>query len=190
MNFNWSLTSGGGGGVALTGNQTIAGNKSFTGTTTFGSASKYAYFGAIFGEIGLLFHNTVATDFGFYAYSDGVLYGADTTYGDAIGFNLRANGNRITLLGSTAHIVPGGSTVSNLGSASDRFASIFLEGDVVLGGVALATTATAGFTWLPSCSGTPTGVPTSYTGSVASVYDTAANKLWIYNGSWRSVTLA
>jgi hypothetical protein len=38
--------------------------------------------------------------------------------------------------------------------------------------------------------GTPSGTPSaSYTGRVPMVYDTAANKLWIYNGSWRSATL-
>lgn len=190
MNFNWSLTSGGGSGVALTGDQTIAGNKSFTGTTTFGSASKYAYFNNQFSEIALLFHNTVGTDFGFYAYSDGKLYGVDTTYGDAMNFNFRANGDRITLLGTTANIVPGGSTTSNLGNSSARFNSCFFKGDVVLGNTALSTGATSGFTWMPSMSGTPSGTPTSYTGSVAMVYDTSANKLWVYNGSWRSVTLA
>lgn len=52
----------------------------------------------------------------------------------------------------------------------------------------LATTATDGFITLPTCAGTPTGTPGS--GAGASIYDTSANKLWIYNGSvWKSVAL-
>lgn len=62
--------------------------------------------------------------------------------------------------------------------------------NVVIGpGSALSTTATDGFLYIPNMSGTPTGVPTTFTGGSAVVYDTSANKLWIYNGSWRSVTL-
>ena len=52
----------------------------------------------------------------------------------------------------------------------------------------LAVGATGGFLYLPTCAGTPTGVPTAYTGKVPMLYDTTNNKLWIYNGSWRSAT--
>lgn len=67
------------------------------------------------------------------------------------------------------------------------------NGNVVCGGnngAAIATNATNGFLYLPSCAGTPTGVPTAYTGRNAFVYDTSANKLWVYNGSWRGVVVA
>lgn len=66
------------------------------------------------------------------------------------------------------------------------------EGSVVCGGddgAALSTTATDGFLYIPSCNGTPTGVPTAFTGRNAVVYDTSANKIWIYNGSWRGVVV-
>lgn len=65
-----------------------------------------------------------------------------------------------------------------------------LNGSLVIGTAALATTATDGFVYLPSCAGAPTGVPTSRTGTVATVYDTSNNKLYVYNGAWKSVTLA
>ena len=66
-------------------------------------------------------------------------------------------------------------------------------GHVVLNGTggALATNATGGFTCIPTCAGTPTGVPANVpTGNVALVYDTANNKLYVYDGGWISTTLA
>jgi hypothetical protein len=54
---------------------------------------------------------------------------------------------------------------------------------------ALATTGNGGFFLFPTMAGTPTGTPANVpAGSVCAVYDTSANKLWIYNGSWRSST--
>lgn len=55
---------------------------------------------------------------------------------------------------------------------------------------ALTTTATDGFVYIPTCAGAPTGVPTAQTGTAAMVYDTTNNKLCVYNGAWKSVTLA
>jgi len=60
-------------------------------------------------------------------------------------------------------------------------------GSTIIGSwVALANAATSGFLYLPTVAGTPTGVPTAVTGKVAVVYDTTANKLWVYNGAWKS----
>lgn len=57
-------------------------------------------------------------------------------------------------------------------------------------GVALGTTDTAGYTYLPTCAGAPTGVPTvAPTGAAPFVYDTTNNKLWAYNGAWRGIVL-
>lgn len=61
---------------------------------------------------------------------------------------------------------------------------------LVVGSAALATTATDGFIYAPSCAGTPTGVPTTQTGTVPFVIDTTASKLWAYiGGTWKSTTL-
>lgn len=64
------------------------------------------------------------------------------------------------------------------------------SGSVVIGSAALATNATDGFLYIPSCAGTPTGTPTTYTGRTPIVYDTSNNKIYVYNGAWKSVTLS
>lgn len=58
--------------------------------------------------------------------------------------------------------------------------------DMSVGGKAsaLATDATHGFLFIPTCAGTPTGVPTTRAGHVAFVFDTSNNKLYVYDGGW------
>ena len=64
---------------------------------------------------------------------------------------------------------------------------ITVTGNVVAGGsVALATTATNGFLYVPTCAGTPTGTPTAITGMAPIVVNTTNNKLYFYSGGqWR-----
>jgi hypothetical protein len=60
------------------------------------------------------------------------------------------------------------------------------NGNVVVNTAAIATTATDGFLYVPGCAGTPTGVPTTYTGLVPIVVNTTNNKLYFYSGgAWR-----
>jgi hypothetical protein len=71
--------------------------------------------------------------------------------------------------------------------------SMTLNGnDVVLApNGALSTSATVGFTFVPSCAGAPTGTPTTRTGAVPMVVDTTDSKLYFYiGGTWKSTTLA
>lgn len=56
--------------------------------------------------------------------------------------------------------------------------------------VAGATNMTTGFTHVPSAAGAPTGAPSNPTGNVPLYYDSTNNRLYAYNGSWRSVVLA
>jgi hypothetical protein len=63
-------------------------------------------------------------------------------------------------------------------------------GGLVIGTAAIATTATDGFLYIPSCAGAPTGTPTSKTGRTPMVFDTTNNKLMIYDGGWIGVTLS
>ena len=65
-------------------------------------------------------------------------------------------------------------------------ARIPAAGGMVVGTAALATTATDGFLYVPTCAGTPTGAPTTQTGTAPIVVDTTNNKLYFYSGGqWR-----
>lgn len=61
-------------------------------------------------------------------------------------------------------------------------------GNLVLGGgSALATNATTGHIMIPTCAGAPTGAPSSAgAGQLPLIYDTTNNKLYAYNGAWKS----
>lgn len=58
-------------------------------------------------------------------------------------------------------------------------------GNVIVNTAAIATNATDGFLYVPTCAGMPTGTPTAYTGRVPIVVDTSNNKLYFFSGSWR-----
>ena len=59
-------------------------------------------------------------------------------------------------------------------------------GGMVVGIAAIATNATDGFLYVPTCAGTPTGTPTTQTGTAPIVIDTTNNKLYFYSGgAWR-----
>lgn len=55
-----------------------------------------------------------------------------------------------------------------------------------IGTAAIATTATDGFLYIPTCAGTPTGTPTTVTGLAPLVVNSTNNKLYFYSGgAWR-----
>jgi hypothetical protein len=131
--------------------------------------------------------SAVTNQTGFWA--DATMIGATNNYGF-----YASNGAAITA-GKTVYgflgnhnIATGGGTTWNFyanGTAPNLF-----SGSTIIGSAALATTATDGFLYIPTCAGAPTGVPTAYTGRVPMVYDSTNNKFYIYNGAWKSVTLA
>lgn len=91
-----------------------------------------------------------------------------------------------------AHATPTGSMnfyTANSGGTLVQAFRIDSSSNVVLGTAALATTATSGFLYIPTCAGAPTGVPTANTGRVPIIFDTTNNKLCIYNGAWKTVAL-
>jgi hypothetical protein len=77
-------------------------------------------------------------------------------------------------------------TIYDYTASAPRF-NIDSSGNVIAGGsVALATTATNGFLYVPTCAGTPTGTPTTVTGMAPIVVNTTNNKLYFYSGgAWR-----
>ena len=61
-------------------------------------------------------------------------------------------------------------------------------GNVKAGLPSLATTATDGFFYIPTCNGTPTGTPTTITGFAPMVVDDVNNKLYVYiGGAWQAM---
>jgi hypothetical protein len=78
------------------------------------------------------------------------------------------------------------SGANSFSTGTERF-RITAVGNVVAGGsAALATTATNGFLYVPTCAGTPTGTPTAITGMAPIVVNTTNNKLYFYSGgAWR-----
>jgi len=80
----------------------------------------------------------------------------------------------------------GGSDALAFETNSAERARIPAAGGMVVGTAALATTATDGFLYVPTCAGTPTGTPTTQTGTAPIVVDTTNNKLYFYSGGqWR-----
>lgn len=61
-------------------------------------------------------------------------------------------------------------------------------GNVKAGLPSLATTATDGFFYIPTCNGTPTGTPTTIAGFAPMVVDDVNNKLYVYiGGAWQAM---
>jgi hypothetical protein len=75
-------------------------------------------------------------------------------------------------------------------AAANERLRIDAAGNVALGTAALATTATDGFLYIPTCAGPPTGVPTTFTGRVPIIYDSTNNFLYIRaGGTWKKSTV-
>lgn len=125
-------------------------------------------------------------------YAQSVVAGTSNTAGTDWTFNASrgtgtAAGGKIIL--KTA---PAGATGTSQNSlvaaitltAPSQRGGVTQQPSIVLGNAALATADTDGYVYIPTCSGTPTGVPTTFTGRVAIVYDTSAHQFWIYDGAW------
>ena len=195
--------------LALTGAMTVSGNATFSARTS----TRVAFFGAS----GVLSDSSGLT---YNSGTSALTLGGALSTGGNITMNAGNTENKLSLgnqatsgtysitvlnqgsthrawlfgaqytLSETFEIVP--STAVGGSSFTTPVFTADYNGSVVLGSrVALSTSATDGFTYLPSCSGTPTGVPTSVTGKVATVIDTSGSKFWAYvGGAWKSATLA
>lgn len=86
---------------------------------------------------------------------------------------------------ANAPVAAGSVTLTKAWSVYVGAGASMFNGSTVIGTAALATNATDGFLYVPSCAGTPTGVPTTQTGTVPLVYDTTNEILYAYvNGAW------
>jgi hypothetical protein len=112
---------------------------------------------------------------------------------DSRGAYINLMGNEYTGQQGDLSLLAGNSGVADHGRirmfvGGSETAFIAKEGNKVLSIAALATTATDGFVYLPTCAGTPTGTPTAYTGVLPLVIDSTNHKLLFYSGgSWRDV---
>ena len=113
-----------------------------------------------------------------------------------LGMENSAGGNQI--VGSTAYdtIIRGPSGLAFSADAGTTLhgrisntGTLAISGGAWFGTAALATNATTGHVYIPTCAGTPTGVPASKTGQVAIQYDTTNDFLYIYNGGWKKSTV-
>lgn len=101
--------------------------------------------------------------------------------GNNPGGNLQLGGGNAQGSGQGGHVqLLGGST------STGNVGGVYLgRGNLGL------TSANDGFVYITSVAGTPTGTPvTQVSSSIAMVYDRTNNKLYAYNGSWKSVTLS
>jgi hypothetical protein len=111
--------------------------------------------------------------------------GSRTAPTSQIGFGVDS-----TLVGATTNY----GFYSNIPTAANRYnffaagtAPNLFSGTTIVGTAALATTATDGFLYVPTCAGVPTGTPTAYTGVAPIVIDTTNNRLYFYSsGAWRN----
>lgn len=116
--------------------------------------------------------------------------GTDTNIGGA---NATINPSLGTGTGTPANIIINGVVGATTGTGAQTVsAAITVAGvvngqlpSVVLGSAAIATNATDGFLYIPTCAGSPSGTPTTKTGRVALVYDTSAHQFWIYDTAWK-----
>lgn len=125
---------------------------------------------------------------GVLSYTGGSLKEGGDVVLDSIGVVLRLGSSGVWAeirVGST-HVA---GIVSLHGGGTER-ARIDANGNLIVGTAALATTATDGFLYIPTCAGTPTGTPSSYAGRVAMVFDSTNNRLYIYDGGWISAAFA
>ncbi len=113
-----------------------------------------------------------------------------TTLANAIAGTIIAyssTGTSVSVASTANTEIPGLTVVPAAAALGSGATAQVQQPSIVLGGaMALPTTATAGFPYIPTCAGTPTGTPESHGGSPI-VFDTSGGILWVYAASaWRA----
>lgn len=190
---------------AVTGNATVGGTLGVTGATTFtgiasiadGTASAPSlacsssantgiyYVGA--NRLGLSANgsNVITLQSGIMSVAGLILTGNDGTVGAPVFSWSTDLDNGAYRIGTNNWALSAGGT-----KVIDMVAtSVNIPVSLIVGSAALATNATDGFLYIPSCAGTPTGVPTANTGRVPMIYDTTNHKFYIYDSGWKGGTV-
>lgn len=110
-------------------------------------------------------------------------YHASSSWAEGAKIDAVVDGARTTYWPTTLRFKTSNATTSFVNRLSiDSAGNIDLRG----GQAELATSATDGFTYIPTCNGTPAGTPTSKTGAAPIIADRANNLLYYYaGGAWR-----
>lgn len=171
--------------LTTTGNLTLA-------STGSGNATVKVYTNAARNGIVSRFNDSNEQG-GFYVASSGQVFfgvnvdisGGNETFSRAsVAAGRWGNPNGTSNYGFEVNVSPAGSAAATITWTRAFFVQTL--GSCVFGPLAaVATNATDGFAYIPTCAGTPTGVPTTHTGKCAIVVDTTNHKLYFYDGSWR-----
>lgn len=170
-----------------------------TGTTTanirfINTAANNIYIGSDSGALTFTTNNTERMRI---AQAGNVTVNAPSSGGITLTVNTASGGNaqswfdgtREGLINFTTNAMQFGATTNHaldLSSNNTVRVRVPAIGGFVVGTAALATTATDGFLYVPTCAGVPTGTPAAQTGTAPIVVNTTNNKLYFYSGgAWR-----
>lgn len=109
-----------------------------------------------------------------------------TLSADSSGVVLSAQNNGTANPNFTIYTVGTGDFTVLSANTANQLLKLKNNFDVIFGNSFQATGDTAGFVFMPSCNGPPTGIPASIPSNrVAKMYDRLNNQEYVYNGGWK-----